>query len=76
MCNNADEINHRFDVDFGELAEEDKKNKKVTKKKEFQDLVKRREAIEGRLRMALSEGKSGSGGVYTKEEGFTVCVDS
>lgn len=39
-------------------------------------MVKRREAIEGRLRMALSEGKSGAGGVYTKEEGFTVCVDS
>jgi hypothetical protein len=76
MCHNADEIKHKFDVDFEELAEDDKKNKKLSKKREFQDLVQRREAIEGRLRMALSEGNSGSGGVYTKEEGFTVCVDS
>jgi hypothetical protein len=39
MCGNADAINRRFDVDFGELAEEGKKNRKMGKKKEFQDLV-------------------------------------
>ena len=75
MVQNAESVRKQFDVEIKGDDKEIKEAKKAEKRHELENMVKRRNDVESRLRSALSDYVSGTGNSYMPEDGFVVCSD-